>query len=86
MIDWETDVVILAKVVRKTDVILGKSTVLVKRAVAEFDNGEIRSIAYRRDGKVTSNLFKMTYEQLLEGLLHFEREYMTAVQPEWHRK
>ncbi|MCZ4097297.1 MULTISPECIES: hypothetical protein [unclassified Streptomyces] len=85
MIDWDTGVVILAKVIRRKEFVLGKSTVLVSRAVVLLDTGEVRTSSVRRDGRHVSTPFKWSFENTVASLREFEREFITEELSEWRR-
>lgn len=81
--DWDSGKLITRKVVRRKGFVLGKSSVLSVRYVAEMDNGDIRTISERRDGDIVSSHQRYgTFDSVVSGMREFERNYLTAELPE----
>ena len=86
MRDWNTGKVVLTKVIRRKGFVLGKSTVLSVRHVAEMANGDIRVVSERYDGTISSvHMRWATYEKCVKDLRHFEREFITGELRSWTR-
>ncbi|GGP71945.1 hypothetical protein GCM10010278_57410 [Streptomyces melanogenes] len=83
MIDWDYGYVVLAKVTRRKEFTLGKSTVLKSRAVIVLDSGQIRTVVKRCDGLVVSSrLWAQSFEVAVHQAREFERAYITEELPE----
>ncbi|MFI9202654.1 hypothetical protein [Streptomyces sp. NPDC053048] len=89
MKDWDTDKVILSKIVRRKTFVLGRDAVLVSKSVALMDDGRVMVISVRRKehvfrgvGVAATYLRATSYPDAVDRVRAYECAYITAELPE----